>query len=624
MSKKLNLNIKKKIERGLSVSCAGILMLSMFGQVAFAAEGIVKEENVYVITKSNGAVSETIVSDHLINNAKLDKIADKTTLRDIENVAGEETFEQGVNNSIIWNAKGSDIYYQGNSTKEIPITMDVKYELDGKSISGEDLQGKSGKVKISINYKNNAYVQTGGKSVNVPFVVMTGFLAEGDSLENISVSNGKVINDGDKKMVVCMATPGLANSLGVSVSSSLLNDSVTITADANAFDVKDMMTMVSAGFMDDINSNGFSELDMDDQIKELEKASKKLIDGTDSLYDGIHMLSEKSTALKSGVSDLNEGAMQLNEGIKQSNAGSIALTDGATQLSLALDANLSKIKVGADSLNDGSRSLASGLGTLRDKIDGENGLLSSSQALAGATAELSDSMNTAIDSSRDYLNDALTLLDEMKNEGKISDKEYEKLAQSIGASSIIQDKLKTNVDGVSKGAAAIAEGVGQVSTALNGDGTAANPGLVNGAYQVSSGAKSIADGMSAATADSNSLTSNAKKIADGASSLSEGQAQLSSGASKLAAGMKQLSDSSELLIGGIGQLDMGAKNLKNGMEQYYNDGIKKIIDLYNDDIAGLSASIEQTINAGKAYRTFTSLNDGMSGSVKFIYKTEIA
>ena len=49
---------------------------------------------------------------------------------------------------------GSDKYDQEKSEKELPIECNVKYELDGKEIDANELVGKSGKVKITIEYKN--------------------------------------------------------------------------------------------------------------------------------------------------------------------------------------------------------------------------------------------------------------------------------------------------------------------------------------------------------------------------------------------------------------------------------------------------------------------------------------
>ena len=56
----------------------------------------------------------------------------------------------------VWESNGSDIYYQGKSNEELPVSVKVTYYLDGKQISPDDLLGKSGKVKIRYDYTNNS------------------------------------------------------------------------------------------------------------------------------------------------------------------------------------------------------------------------------------------------------------------------------------------------------------------------------------------------------------------------------------------------------------------------------------------------------------------------------------
>lgn len=51
-----------------------------------------KEETVYVIADNTGKEQKIIVSDHLINNDDKDTLEDASTLKDIENVKGDETF----------------------------------------------------------------------------------------------------------------------------------------------------------------------------------------------------------------------------------------------------------------------------------------------------------------------------------------------------------------------------------------------------------------------------------------------------------------------------------------------------------------------------------------------------
>lgn len=78
--------------------------------------------------------------------------------------------------------------------------MDIKYYLDDKEVDGADLSGKTGKVKIVINYTNN----TSLNGTKVPFVVLTGMVLENDTFQNVTVSSGKVIDDGQKSFIVGM------------------------------------------------------------------------------------------------------------------------------------------------------------------------------------------------------------------------------------------------------------------------------------------------------------------------------------------------------------------------------------------------------------------------------------
>ena len=132
--------------------------------IKFSEKEIGKEETVYVLADSTGKERKVIVSDHLINDENKDTIEDASTLKDIENVKGDETFKQD-GSKLTWQADGNDIYYQGTSTKETPVSQTITYSLDGKEVKPEELAGKSGKVTIRFDYTNNETVKTkiGGK-----------------------------------------------------------------------------------------------------------------------------------------------------------------------------------------------------------------------------------------------------------------------------------------------------------------------------------------------------------------------------------------------------------------------------------------------------------------------------
>ena len=101
--------------------------------ISVSEKEIGKDETVYVIADNTGKATSTIVSDHLKNAAGEDVIVDKSDLKDIKNVNGDETFTKDGEN-IKWEAKGNDIYYQGTTEKETPVNVKITYYLDGKEI----------------------------------------------------------------------------------------------------------------------------------------------------------------------------------------------------------------------------------------------------------------------------------------------------------------------------------------------------------------------------------------------------------------------------------------------------------------------------------------------------------
>ena len=205
------------LKRILSLAMCALLMVSATAAVA-EDNGVTKDETVYVLTDANGAVEKVIVSDWLKNASGAEEIIDRSSLSEIENVKGDETFTEN-EDSLIWTANGNDIYYQGFSDAEPPVKMTISYLLDGEAVTAEELAGKSGSVTIHFDYANT-YSETveldeGSAELFVPFAVVTGMLLDTDVFTNIVVTNGRLVNDGDRALVVGAAFPGLGESLGL-------------------------------------------------------------------------------------------------------------------------------------------------------------------------------------------------------------------------------------------------------------------------------------------------------------------------------------------------------------------------------------------------------------------------
>lgn len=316
----------------------------LLGKVSVSKKNMDKEETVYFITDASGNVDKTIVSDHLYNRDGKDTIEDVSSLSDIENVKGDEEFSQD-GDKLQWKADGNDIYYQGTTNAEAPVSQKVTYYLDGKEISPEDLAGKSGKVTIHFDYTNNtSYTETvnGEKvTVSVPFAAITGLVLD-DSFSNIEVTNGDVKENNGSSIVLGYALPGLSGSLDVEDSD--FTDDVTIpdyfevTADVEDFSLSTAMTfVVNAANYVGVEGASLDSVDdlldeLSDATEQLQDGSAELADGADTLADGAKTLKDGMSTLKTGLASYTDGANQINTGLNTLNASVPSLTSGIATL----------------------------------------------------------------------------------------------------------------------------------------------------------------------------------------------------------------------------------------------------------------------------------------------------
>lgn len=425
--------------------------------IKFSEKEIGKEETVYVLADSTGKERKVIVSDHLINDENKGTIEDASTLKDIENVKGDETFKQD-GSKLTWQADGNDIYYQGTSTKETPVSQIITYSLDGKEVKPEELAGKSGKVTIRFDYTNNETVKTkiGGKEeeIYVPFAAISGMVLD-DSFSNVKVTNGKVISDGKNNIVVGYALPGLKESLDVDDSDFdgdvSIPDYVEVTADVENFSLSTTMTVV-------MNATNFISKDGDADLSEVDDMLDTLTDATDQLKDGSGELADGVDTLKSKMGEFKDGVGTLKNGIKD-------YTDGASTLSTGIGT----LKSGVDTLAGSVPTLISGVGTLKD---------GSASAAKGASS-LKDGAGTLKKGAKDVSTGANTL---SKGASDLSTG-ANTLSTGVNDLSTGADTLAAGASSLNTGVQTLAKGVKDLNTAVNGGETT----LAGGASAVSAG-----------------------------------------------------------------------------------------------------------------------------------------
>ncbi|WP_337467293.1 hypothetical protein [Holdemanella biformis] len=349
------MNLSHTVKVVGSVVLSAVMAGSMMPVTVFAQSNdenpTEKTETVYSVLNSDGSISDTIVSSWLHDEDGINNIKETLNLKDVKNIkSNEKPSKDG--NTYTWNVKGNDVYYEGTATKQLPVSVKLRYELDGQEMSAKDIEGKSGHLKLTISFTNNysEVKNINGKSI----VIHPSYLAGGmlnmstGNFTNVKCESGKIVNDGTNEMLAFANIPGLNETLRSAgldkVNNQLgISDDVTVEADVNNFDLGSIMVGMTneidlASELGEIGS--VSELT--DGIDQLIEADDQLIDGSKQLYDGTTQLKEQAAPL-TGSSDqvrqLSSGAIQLNDGVKalqtgisQYTAGASAIDDGVNQL----------------------------------------------------------------------------------------------------------------------------------------------------------------------------------------------------------------------------------------------------------------------------------------------------
>lgn len=604
---------KRIISKTLAMFMSVILTATAVTPV-FAADDADKEETVYVKTDAQGNEKSIIVSDWLKNFTGESTLKDASDLTDIENVKGNETFSKQKNN-ITWKANGNDIYYQGTSAKNLPVSMEVTYYLDGKEIQPKDLIGKSGKVRIHYSYTNHskktATIDGKETMIYTPFTLVTAAILSTDHFSNVKASNGKVISDGNKHMVVGVAFPGLSESLNLKNSSLgstySIPEDFEITADAKDFQMTVTATVATADTLSEFGLDDAASMDdLTSSLKDLSNASDKLADGSGELLSGVNKLASASKELKAGTSKLSKSSQTLTSGLNKISNGSKDLKAGTSQLA-------SKTKNLPDSVETLDKGVKQIIKELKNGMPSEEKQKQLQTALTTAQSQIETTMN-------DMAGQTAAMAEQAKKIGAMAQDETLPAEQRQQLGSIAQS-LSQSLGSMKSDLETMQKSLGTISTCLNN---------INGLLQdtktstgkLETALNKISAGTSQLLSSSKTLTSSIGKLNQGASSLNSGIQSAASGSSKLSSGASTLNKGTGKLVTGIAALQTGASTLNKGMVTFNDTGIQKLVSTINDDVKGTLDRADAVMNAGKDYQTFTKKAKGTKGSVKFMIETE--
>lgn len=622
----------------LSKISASILLGTMLVYTLPVA-AFTKDETVYTNAKSNGEQYQTIVTDHLINEEDEKLLKDMTNLLNIENTSGDEKFTQD-GESLVWEADSNDIYYKGEIDQELPVKLNIKYELDGKEISSDEIAGKSGKVKITISFENKEEheVQINGKTEKMytPFVVATGTYINNDNNKNIEVTNGKAIDDGSKTMVVGLTFPGMQESLNIDKDTLEIPTSIEITMETTNFEMNNIINYTTPKLIEDSELDIFSKLDdIYSKVETLQSASKQIENGAKTLSDGTTTYVEKSeefnqalNKFSNGVSSANTSYSSIDTGIKNLNAQVPDLTSGTKSLSDNLGAVNNGVKTMSDML-DGSQESMNNLKSGAQNIsEGLTGL-----SIAMKTTDYTEQINkinsqidtnkkmiTTLNTTTEQLSKVLedtTLLEATAQAIKAQITANQSTIATLTADNVYLNNMITSLNASNKQIAGLKQ---QVDT------------LAKGAGDVSEGVNGLLDQVGELNTKIKVLNTNTGKMAVGANKLYQGTLGLEAGTTKLAqgseqmkAGLSTINTSSQALYSANNQLVEGAKTIQSGAAElaegtaeFNKTGIDVICNYVTGDLKNLETRAEKLKELSDEYNTFTKLDDENKGKVKFI------
>ena len=469
------MNLSHTVKVVGSVVLSAVMAGSMMPVTVFAQSNdenpTEKTETVYSVLNSDGSISDTIVSSWLHDEDGINNIKETLNLTDVKNIkSNEKPSKDG--NTYTWNAKGNDVYYEGTGTKQLPVSVKLRYELDGQEMSAKDMEGKSGHLKLTISFTNNhsEVKNINGKSI----VIHPSYLAGGmlnmstGNFTNVKCESGKIVNDGTNEMLAFANIPGLNETLRSAgldkVNNQLgISDDVTVEADVNNFDLGSIMVGMTneidlASELGEIGS--VSELT--DGIDQLIEADDQLIDGSKQLYDGTTQLKEGIAPLSSAypqIETLTNAFDQLHDGTTTLSTGLNQYTAGVDQLNVVSKQNLYKLSMGATTLNtslnneesksqltqlvQGSQALDAGIQDLNEQVNGDDSMLKPD--MVKKLTEALKTTNEQVGSLGQVLNDL------QDQEGAFVDlsNQIEKASENINKLGTLKTSFKEVTDGAS-------------------------------------------------------------------------------------------------------------------------------------------------------------------------------
>jgi len=292
------------------------------------AQTLSRNETVYVTLDPQGKPLKTEVVTWLRTDGN-GPAQDAAVLKDIKNIRGVEAPTLSPDGRLTFATPSKDIFYSGTTAKRLPVTVDIQYRLNGRTVKREELNGRSGRLEVVMHLKNQAKVRrqftykevgTGRpkvatEEIPVPFIVMVSTDLDIDQFDSVVAPEGAfaVVGRTMKMNWVLFPYPETTIKLAADITKATM-PSILFTAIPKfpplpEIEVESKLNKIYGG----VDTVGGYLVKLEDGAKQLNSGQKQMLAALEQVNDGTGKLIQASNA----QIEITQGAIKINEGLAQ-------------------------------------------------------------------------------------------------------------------------------------------------------------------------------------------------------------------------------------------------------------------------------------------------------------------
>lgn len=420
-----------------------------------------KQEVVYASMTAAGAVKSLYVVNELFSEEPV-MVKDFGTYSEVVNLTDGTNIAREPD-SVLCTVESESFAYQGNLTStDLPWNVSITYELDGKVCSPEEVAGKSGELKITIETTQNQAIDP---LYFDNYLLQITCTLPMDHVSNIATDEGSIALNGSSTAVTFSGMPGKTGSYALTAHvEDFEMEGVSIAAIpfSMAIEAPDSRALI-AQFDELIEGTG----KLDTGAEGLEEGTTALVAGTHKLKSGTAQLQGGAQELSAGVAAYVAGAAQISDGLAQAAAGSKTFAEqleGLSQASAAIVHSLDQAQTQMQQLVNAIQTSPTMSQAEKDAIvaqlSGMSGQFSQLKDYAAGVEGLADGY-APLDSSLTKLSGGLSELaqrgDELTSGSAALDAGVSELAGSSGSLAQGAGKLSEGVSALVEGTSTLHE-----------------------------------------------------------------------------------------------------------------------------------------------------------------------